>query len=385
MRRSGKRDSATSAILRGNLAPEGAVAKITGKEGDSFSGPARVFDSEEDMLAALEQSRIATGDVIVIRYEGPRGGPGMPEMLTPTSALAGTGLEKHVALITDGRFSGGSHGFLIGHVTPEAQDGGPIALVRDGDRITIDARRHTLDVELAAAELERRRARVARAARSRRRAARCSSTSRTCARPPRAASPTNDVTTTRGPRMSWLFLLLSLWGAWFTWNALRPSWDSPRFAVVSFAAGWLTSELALHHLVWQVVGDAGLRHLRRVRRSGPGRLGLLITCASWAGLLVVQRQAHDAEPVLERALVSALGTGYRQQIAPSLRDEAHGTASSGCASGGPFPIKRPDVEIVKNIRFDRAQGDGSRSSTSIAAARGRRAAPCSSRSTAAAG
>jgi dihydroxy-acid dehydratase len=133
------------------------VAKITGKEGDSFSGPARVFDCEEDMLAALEQNRIAAGDVIVIRYEGPRGGPGMPEMLTPTSALAGTGLEKQVALITDGRFSGGSHGFLIGHITPEAQDGGPIALVRDGDRITIDARRHTLDVELAAAELERRR------------------------------------------------------------------------------------------------------------------------------------------------------------------------------------------------------------------------------------
>ena len=150
-------------ILRGNLAPEGAVAKITGKEGDSFSGPARVFDSEEDMLAALEQSRIAAGDVIVIRYEGPRGGPGMPEMLTPTSALAGTGLEKHVALITDGRFSGGSHGFLIGHITPEAQDGGPIALVRDGDRITIDARRHTLDVELAAARARAAPPRVARA------------------------------------------------------------------------------------------------------------------------------------------------------------------------------------------------------------------------------
>jgi dihydroxy-acid dehydratase len=144
-------------ILRGNLAPEGAVAKITGKEGDAFTGPARVFDSEEAMLAALEQKRIAAGDVIVIRYEGPRGGPGMPEMLTPTSALAGTGLEKHVALITDGRFSGGSHGFLIGHITPEAQDGGPIALVRDGDRITIDALSHTIDVELEAAELERRR------------------------------------------------------------------------------------------------------------------------------------------------------------------------------------------------------------------------------------
>jgi dihydroxy-acid dehydratase len=144
-------------ILRGNLAPEGAVAKITGKEGDVFSGPARVFDSEELMLRALEEKRIAAGDVIVIRYEGPRGGPGMPEMLTPTSALAGTGLEKHVALITDGRFSGGSHGFLIGHVTPEAQDGGPIALLRDGDPVTIDARRHTLEVELGSAELESRR------------------------------------------------------------------------------------------------------------------------------------------------------------------------------------------------------------------------------------
>jgi dihydroxy-acid dehydratase len=145
-------------ILRGNLAPDGAVAKITGKEGDAFAGPARVFDSEEDMLHALEQGRIARGDVIVIRYEGPRGGPGMPEMLTPTSALAGTGLEKDVALITDGRFSGGSHGFLIGHVTPEAQDGGAIALVRDGDRITIDARRHVLQVELGDDELDRRRA-----------------------------------------------------------------------------------------------------------------------------------------------------------------------------------------------------------------------------------
>jgi dihydroxy-acid dehydratase len=144
-------------ILRGNLAPDGAVAKITGKEGDVFTGPARVFDSEEDMLGALERKRILAGDVIVIRYEGPRGGPGMPEMLTPTSALAGTGLEKHVALITDGRFSGGSHGFLIGHITPEAQDGGPIALVRDGDRITIDARRHTLDVDLSNTELDRRR------------------------------------------------------------------------------------------------------------------------------------------------------------------------------------------------------------------------------------
>ncbi len=112
-------------ILRGNLAPEGAVAKITGKEGLVFSGPARAFDSEEAMLAALERNEIQKGDVIVIRYEGPKGGPGMPEMLTPTSAIMGAGLGKDVALITDGRFSGGSHGFIVGHVTPEAQEGGP--------------------------------------------------------------------------------------------------------------------------------------------------------------------------------------------------------------------------------------------------------------------
>ncbi len=113
-------------ILRGNLAPEGAVAKITGKEGLRFSGPASVYDSEELMLAALERKEIQKGDVIVIRYEGPKGGPGMPEMLTPTSAIMGAGLGKDVALITDGRFSGGSHGFIVGHVTPEAQEGGPI-------------------------------------------------------------------------------------------------------------------------------------------------------------------------------------------------------------------------------------------------------------------
>ena len=112
-------------ILKGNLAPGGAVAKITGKEGEVFSGPAKVFDSEEDMLAALEQDRIEKGDVVVIRYEGPKGGPGMPEMLTPTSALMGAGLGNDVAMITDGRFSGGSHGFIIGHVVPEAQEGGP--------------------------------------------------------------------------------------------------------------------------------------------------------------------------------------------------------------------------------------------------------------------
>jgi dihydroxy-acid dehydratase len=145
-------------ILKGNLAPEGAVAKITGKEGLRFSGPAKVFDSEEEMLHALERSEIAKGDVIVIRYEGPKGGPGMPEMLTPTSAIMGAGLGKDVALLTDGRFSGGSHGFIVGHVTPEAQEGGPIALIRTGDVITIDAGKNLLGVDLSAEELSRRRA-----------------------------------------------------------------------------------------------------------------------------------------------------------------------------------------------------------------------------------
>jgi dihydroxy-acid dehydratase len=145
-------------ILRGSLAPEGAVAKITGKEGLSFSGPAQVFECEEDMVRAVEERRIRPGSVIVIRYEGPRGGPGMPEMLTPTSALMGAGLGAQVALVTDGRFSGGSHGFLVGHVTPEAQDGGAIALVRDGDRISIDPKSHRIDLEVAADELARRRA-----------------------------------------------------------------------------------------------------------------------------------------------------------------------------------------------------------------------------------
>jgi len=144
-------------VLRGNLAPQGAVAKITGKEGLQFSGPARVYDSEEDMLHGLERKEIAKGDVIVIRYEGPKGGPGMPEMLTPTSAIMGAGLGKDVALLTDGRFSGGSHGFIVGHITPEAQEGGPIALVRSGDRITIDAERNVLTVHVSAAELEQRR------------------------------------------------------------------------------------------------------------------------------------------------------------------------------------------------------------------------------------
>jgi dihydroxy-acid dehydratase len=146
-------------ILRGRLAPEGSVGKITGKEGYLFSGPARPFDREEDMLAAVEDGSIQPGDVVVIRYEGPRGGPGMPEMLTPTSALMGAGLGADVALITDGRFSGGSHGFLIGHVVPEAQDGGPIALIEAGDVITIDAKKGSIDIDVSDAELAERRSR----------------------------------------------------------------------------------------------------------------------------------------------------------------------------------------------------------------------------------
>ncbi|MFQ5470962.1 MAG: dihydroxy-acid dehydratase [Gammaproteobacteria bacterium] len=144
-------------ILKGNLAPQGSVAKITGKEGEKFSGPARVYDAEEDMLTALERNEIKKGDVVVIRYEGPQGGPGMPEMLTPTSAIMGAGLGSDVALITDGRFSGGSHGFIIGHVVPEAQVGGPIALIRDGDIITVDARENVLSVDVSDAEMEQRR------------------------------------------------------------------------------------------------------------------------------------------------------------------------------------------------------------------------------------
>jgi dihydroxy-acid dehydratase len=145
-------------ILTGNLAPGGAVAKITGKEGERFEGVAKVYDSEEAMLAGLEKGEIVKGQVVVIRYEGPKGGPGMPEMLTPTSAIMGAGLGADVALLTDGRFSGGSHGFIIGHITPEAQDGGPIALVRDGDRISIDATACRLQVDLSDAELAARRA-----------------------------------------------------------------------------------------------------------------------------------------------------------------------------------------------------------------------------------
>jgi dihydroxy-acid dehydratase len=145
-------------ILKGNLAPDGAVAKITGKEGLRFSGPARVFDCEEEILHALERKEIGKGDVVVIRYDGPIGGPGMPEMLTPTSAIIGAGLGKDVALLTDGRFSGGSHGFIVGHVTPEAQDGGPIALVRNGDIVTIDAEKNELSVAIPDAEMAARRA-----------------------------------------------------------------------------------------------------------------------------------------------------------------------------------------------------------------------------------
>ena len=144
-------------ILRGNLAPEGAVAKISGKEGLRFSGRAKVFDSEETALAAILDGTIGRGDVIVIRYEGPRGGPGMREMLSPTSAVMGRGLGKEVALITDGRFSGGSHGFVVGHITPEAYAGGLLAVVRDGDAITIDAESRQLSLDVPVAELKRRR------------------------------------------------------------------------------------------------------------------------------------------------------------------------------------------------------------------------------------
>ncbi len=145
-------------ILRGNLAPEGAVAKITGHEGTRFTGRAIVFDSEEAALHAILQGRVRRGHVVVIRYEGPRGGPGMREMLAPTSAIMGRGLGREVALITDGRFSGGSHGFVVGHVAPEAADGGPIALVQEGDTITIDAEQATITLEVSDEELARRRA-----------------------------------------------------------------------------------------------------------------------------------------------------------------------------------------------------------------------------------
>ena len=150
------KDSGHIRILRGSLSPDGAVAKITGKEGLTFNGPARCFDSEEDMLRALEQHQIQKGDVVVIRYEGPTGGPGMPEMLTPTSAIMGAGLGSDVAMLTDGRFSGGSHGFIVGHITPEAQLGGPLALLKDGDMVRIDAEGNRLDVDVSDDELAER-------------------------------------------------------------------------------------------------------------------------------------------------------------------------------------------------------------------------------------
>ena len=145
-------------ILRGNFAPDGSVAKITGKEGLTFSGTANVFDSEEDMVKALEDGKINKGDVVIIRYEGPKGGPGMPEMLTPTSAIMGAGLGNDVALMTDGRFSGGSHGFIVGHITPEAQAGGPIALVENGDSITIDAEQNRIDLHVDETVMAERKA-----------------------------------------------------------------------------------------------------------------------------------------------------------------------------------------------------------------------------------
>jgi dihydroxy-acid dehydratase len=149
-------------VLGGNLAPDGAVAKISGKEGESFSGKARVYDREEDALAAILAGRIKKGDIVVIRYEGPRGGPGMREMLSPTSAIMGRGLGTDVALITDGRFSGATHGFMVGHVAPEAARGGPIACLRDGDRVRIDVvtRRLDVDADLSAREPRRIAARV---------------------------------------------------------------------------------------------------------------------------------------------------------------------------------------------------------------------------------
>lgn len=146
-------------IMYGNLCPGGGVAKITGKEGETFTGTARVYDNEQLMMRGLENKEILPGDVVIIRYEGPKGGPGLPEMLTPTSAIMGAGLGDKVALLTDGRFSGGSHGFCIGHITPEAQVGGPIALVKNGDPIRIDARsdQRTIDLLISDEEWEKRR------------------------------------------------------------------------------------------------------------------------------------------------------------------------------------------------------------------------------------
>ena len=144
-------------VLRGNIAPEGAVAKITGHEGLRFEGNAKCFHGEEEALKAILEGDVVSGDIVVVRYEGPKGGPGMREMLSPTSAINGRGLAESVALITDGRFSGGSHGFVIGHISPEAFEGGPLALLEDGDRITIDAESKTIDVDLTQDELDSRK------------------------------------------------------------------------------------------------------------------------------------------------------------------------------------------------------------------------------------
>jgi len=144
-------------MLYGNLATEGSVAKITGKEGLSFVGKAKVFNSEYEANDGIRDGKVEKGDVVVIRYEGPKGGPGMPEMLKPTAAIMGAGLGKDVALITDGRFSGGTHGFVVGHITPEAQEGGTIAFVKDGDLITIDAETNSINLEVSEEELQQRR------------------------------------------------------------------------------------------------------------------------------------------------------------------------------------------------------------------------------------
>jgi dihydroxy-acid dehydratase len=145
-------------ILYGNLAEEGSVAKISGKEGENFVGPARVFDGEFELIRGINSGKIKAGDVVVIRYVGPKGGPGMPEMLKPTSAIIGAGLGKSVALITDGRFSGGTHGFVVGHITPEAYDGGLIALVKDNDVIELDAAKNTINLKVSDEEIAQRRA-----------------------------------------------------------------------------------------------------------------------------------------------------------------------------------------------------------------------------------
>jgi dihydroxy-acid dehydratase len=150
------KDSSHLRILYGNLAPEGAVAKITGKEGTLFTGNAKVFNSEEEGMAAILDKKIVEGDVVVIRFEGPQGGPGMREMLKPTSAIMGQGLGDKVAFITDGRFSGGTHGFVVGHISPEAEIGGPIALIQDGDEITIDANADILSLNISDDEMKKR-------------------------------------------------------------------------------------------------------------------------------------------------------------------------------------------------------------------------------------